>query len=144
MAACAAVALVLSLTGCGAESLSTGALRSHATRICRAANARAARIPTPTLPDQSTAFLQRSVTTLSVELAALRRLHPGGDAKPVYTDALDQFRAEIELMREALTGLKHGGDPVSTVTTLQRHIAPLEIKENTAWDRLEIRACAAS
>jgi hypothetical protein len=142
-AICVAVALAVLVTGCGSSSLSTAALRTRATRICRAANARAARIPTPALPDESAAFLRQSVTTLGAEHTALRRLRPTAEARPVYTEALDQFGQEIALLRDALTGLTHGGDPVSTVATLQRHLAPLEVKENAAWDKLEIGACAA-
>jgi hypothetical protein len=140
------VALVLTavaLAGCGSSPLSTKGLQTRASRICRATDARVERIPTPITPGQGATFLRRSLAALTPELLALRRLHPGGDAGPVYARALSARAAELAAIRASIHRIDHGDDPVLTVQRLQREIAPLEQRENAAWSELAIPACGA-
>jgi hypothetical protein len=136
-------AVVLALAGCGSSPLTTGVLRARATRICRLASGRADRIPTPVLPVQGLTFLKRGIAVLQPELTALVKLHPGGQAAPVYATALQAFRGELAMVKATAESLRRDADPVIAVKTLQRQLAPLQARENAAWESLEIPACLA-
>ena len=136
-----ALLAAIAVYGCGSSTLSTVALRSQAARICRRANARENRIPTPRATRQAGAFLARGVTAIAPELAALRRLDAGGTAAVVYRRALAQLDAELRGLQATVAGLKRGGDPVIAVKTLQRQLAPVELKADAAWRALGIPAC---
>ncbi len=138
-----AAALALVLPGCGSPPLSTSALRARATRICRSAGARADRIPTPTLPVQGATFLERGITVLQPELSALVKLRPAGQSAAPYAAAVRAFRRELAIVKASSESLRRDADPVITVETLQRQLAPIEAQANAAWDTLEIPACLA-
>jgi hypothetical protein len=135
--------LALALAGCGSAPLSTGALRTRAARVCQLASARAQGIPTPTLPVQANTFLKRGVAVLAPELMALIKLRPGAEASPTYTTALQAFRRELAMVKDTAESLRRGGDPVIAVKTLERQLAPLQARENAAWESLQIPACLA-
>jgi hypothetical protein len=127
--------------GCGSSALSTTALRSQASRICGRADTRENRIPTPTATAQATAFLKRGVAAIKPELAALRRLDAGGKAAAVYRHALAELDAELRGLQASVAGLERGADPVIAIKTLQRQLAPVELKADADWRALGIPAC---
>ncbi len=137
----AAVALALALIGCGSSPLSTGALRTRATRVCRLANARADGIPTPTVPSEAMTFLKRGIAIFSPELNTLVKLRPGGQAAQPYATALGAFRRDLAMVQGTADSLRRGGDPLIAVKTLARQLAPIEAQANAAWEALEIPAC---
>jgi hypothetical protein len=133
--------MALALVACGSSSLSDPQLRTRATRICSASRVATNRIPTPSLPSQGAPFLSRGIAALAPELAALAKLHPGGDAAKIYTGALSDSRLELQALRFTLKGLRAGNDPVVAIKTLQQRLAPLESQADDAWGSLGIEAC---
>lgn len=138
-----AAAVALALAGCGSSPLSTGALRTRAARICRLADVRASRIRTPTLPAQGITFLSQGIAVLQPELKALSRLRPGGPADHLFVTALSAFERQLKMVKATADNVRHGGDPVIAVKTLQTQLAPVQSQGDAAWESLEIPGCVA-
>jgi uncharacterized lipoprotein YmbA len=133
--------MALVLAACGASSPSATQLRLAATRVCASAAARAERIATPVAPAASADFLRRGLAVLTPELAQLGRLRAPSDLAATYSSALRSSAGLRTLLGAAVQSLSRGADPVSTVQTLQRQLAPLEARGDAAWRALQIRAC---
>jgi uncharacterized lipoprotein YmbA len=136
-----AVLMALVLAACGASSPSASQLRVAATRACASAAAQAERIATPVAPAGSAEFLRRGLAVLTPELAQLRRLHAPSDLAATYSTALRSSAGLRALLGAAVQSLNRGADPVSTVQTLQRRLAPLEARGDAAWRALDLPAC---
>lgn len=132
------VALVLA--GCG-SSPTAARLAAQATRICDRALDQGARIAPPAVPAQTGAFLRRGITTLSGELSDLRPLRVPHAESDGYATALDSLTQELLILTASEHDLDRGDDPVSTVQTLQRQLAPAEAKGDAAWRTLGVPAC---
>jgi hypothetical protein len=141
--AAAAVLLTacLLLAGCGSGSLSSPQLRTRAGALCRHAKQRTARIPTPAQPSGGAAFLQAGLGALEPELRGLRALRPPRQAASEFAAAVSALRTEVAAIRQTLTGLRGGQDPVIAIKTLQRTLAPQEAAADAAWHRLDIPGC---
>lgn len=138
----AAVVAVLIVSGCGGSGeLSERQLRTRATRACSLATRQSDRIATPRTPAGGAAFVSKGIAVLEPEYRQLRALRPPSDLKQVYDISLTAFSHKLESMRSALTHLRHGGDPVILMKTLQQRLAPLDSSEDGAWQALEIPAC---
>jgi hypothetical protein len=141
----AAVSLAgLATSACGSNSLSTAQLRTRATHACTATNRRLERIPVPEGAKGAYAFLSRGVSALQPEIAALRRLHPGGSAADRYGEAFKARSRELAALESSLKSLRAGNDPVVTVKTLEHQLLPLERRAASAWRALGIEACVRS
>jgi hypothetical protein len=136
-----AVLSALALAACGASSPSARQLRLAATRACVSAASQAERIATPVAPAGSADFLRRGLAVLTPELARLRRLHAPSDLAATYSSAVRSSAGLRALLGAAVESLDHGADPVSTVQTLQRRLAPLEARGDAAWRALDVPAC---
>lgn len=128
---------VPALCGCGSSAPTASQLRNRATVICDAAGRRLNNIPTPTEPTQGEAFVKRGVVVLSREISALRAMHP----PKTFDDALAAKKAELSMLRFTAKGLKAGNDPVVAIKTLQTQLAPVEARDDLAWQQLGIDAC---
>jgi hypothetical protein len=137
----AALAALVTLGGCGGSSLSARDLRADATRACTVGQARTNRITAPASPAAGATFLRRGLAVLTPELDALRSLHPRGGLASNYNAAVDVFGGEVNAIRATLTRLGHGSDPLLGFPALARLLAPLETRENAAWQSLDIPAC---
>lgn len=137
--------LVISIIsgGCGSTPLSLTQLRRQATRICLGGSERAAQIPAPRSPQAGAAFLRRGATVLRPELAELRTLKPSSQAAADYSAALDAFTRELADVSAAARAYTRQSDPAAALQTLQRHLAPLEAREDRAWRTLQIPACVS-
>lgn len=140
----AVLALVLALAGCGTSTMSARQLRTKASRPCRIAQQTLSQIPAPTLPDGAAKFLSRGIAALAPEQAKLAQLHPGGSLGETYRRALAAGDRQLAALRAAAGDLRAGDDPVRTVRTLQRRLAPLEVREAGAWRELGITACVGT
>jgi hypothetical protein len=130
------------LAGCGGGStLSSSQLQTQATSICSLASSRTSRIPTPSTPDGSAAFLQAGIVALTPELTQLRALRPPDDVASVYTATVSSFAERLHDMQGAVSDLSRGDDPVSTMQDLARKLEPLESNENGGWQALQLPAC---
>ena len=137
-----ALALGLAVAGCGGGGqLSAGSLRSQATAVCTTANAQMTAIPTPSTPAATVTFLNRGITVLRPELAALKALNPSGDIAEVYGISLHAFSRKLDALTATVHNIDSGGDPVREMQALQTRLAPLESSENGAWQALQIPAC---
>jgi hypothetical protein len=137
-----AAAVLAVLAGCGGESTLSGTqLQAQATSICALASSRASRIPTPSSPDGSAAFLRAGIAALTPELTGLRALRPPDDVASVYTATVGSFAQKLRDMQGAVQDLDRGDDPVSTMQDLQRKLGPLESDENGGWQALQLPAC---
>jgi hypothetical protein len=137
----ATLAVALALAGCGSSSLSTSQLRTRARRICAGARRRADRIPTPSSPAQTSAYLEHGLAALRPELAALRRLRAPSDFAGEYREGLDALGAEVVALRVAVTRLAAGDDAVVAIRTLQQQLAPDEAQTRRMWSALELPSC---
>jgi hypothetical protein len=136
-----AVLAGLGLWGCGRSSLSDAQLRQAATRVCTAARADSSHILTPGTPAGAASFLTAGVRAYAVELHGLRRLRAAHDAVATLGVATRALAGELDLMRSAVRALSHGADPLSAVPALQRRLAPVESRGDTAWRALDLPAC---
>ncbi len=139
--AAAAAVLALLVAGCGSQPLSSTDLSRQATRLCQLAGAQTDRIPTPSAPAGSAAYLRQGIAVLKPELAQLRALRPPDDVADVYTVSLSSFAKKLSYLNETLHDLDGGEDPVIAMKTLQVDLAPIEKQENGAWQTLQITAC---
>ena len=130
----------LALASCGSSSLSAAQIRSRATKICTATAERTGKIATPASPAGGAAFLNHGIAAIDHEVAQLRALHATGTART----AVDGTAAELAALRFTLKGLHADNDPVITIKTLERRLAPIERRTNAAWRKLEIPACVTS
>jgi len=137
----AALAALVTLGGCGGSSLSAHDLRADVTRSCTIGETRTNRITAPTSPAAGATFLRRGLAVLTPELDALRSLHPPGGLASNYDAAVDAFGGEVNAIRATFAQLGHGGDPLLRFPALARLLAPLETRENAAWQSLGIPAC---
>jgi hypothetical protein len=137
----AALAALVTLTGCGGSSLSSRDLRADATRACAVGQTRTRRITPPASPAAGAMFLRRGLAVLAPELGALRSLHPPGGLESNYNAAVDAFGSEVNAIRATLARLGRGGDPLVGFPALARLLAPLETRQNAAWQSLDIPAC---
>jgi hypothetical protein len=132
----------LAVAGCGGSSqLSASSLRSQASQVCTAADARMSAIPTPPSPSAAVMFLHSGLTVLRPELAALRALKPSGDLAEVYGISLRAFSRKLDTLSTTVHKIDTGGDPVKELQALQSQLGPLESTENGAWQALQIPAC---
>jgi hypothetical protein len=136
-----AVAASLLLAGCGSDRLSADQLRARATRVCVIAGQRTNRIATPSAPAGGARFLKAGIAILTPELAQLRALKPPSDLADVYATSISSFSRKLELLRSAAGQLDSGANPVSAMTELQQHLAPVELAEDGAWRALQVPAC---
>jgi hypothetical protein len=134
-------AVALAIGACGSSSLSNSQLHTQATRICALATVRTARIPTPSSPAGTAAFLDRGASALTPALTRLRRLHPPSEVADVYTATVGTFAQKISYLRGTARDIQHGADPVRALQQLQARLAPLESQENGGWEALELPAC---
>ena len=130
----------LALASCGSSSLSPAQIRSRATKICTATARRTGKIATPASPDGGLVFLNRGIAAIDREVTQLRALHATGTART----AVDGTAAELAALRFTLKGLHASNDPVITIKTLERRLAPIEQRTNAAWRKLDIRACVTA
>jgi hypothetical protein len=128
------------LAGCGSSALSPAQIRSRATNICTATARRTGKIATPTSPNDAVAFLNRGITAIDREVAALRAMHATGAAKT----AVDGTAAELAALRFTLKGLQAENDPVVAIKTLQVRLGPIEQRTNAAWRSLDVPACVTA
>jgi hypothetical protein len=133
--------LAVLVAGCGSAELSDVQLRNRATRLCSTANRQADRIVTPATPSAAVAYLDRGIAVFRPELARLRTLRPPSDLATVYRTSVGAFSQELSALELTVRKLHGGADPVSAMRTLERHLAPLEATEDTAWTSLHVPAC---
>jgi hypothetical protein len=141
LAALAATAAALALSGCGGSSLSNTQLHVRASQICSLANVRTNGIPTPSSPAGTEEFLERGAAALTPALTGLRALHPPEDVADVYSAAVGNLAQKIHKLQLAAHDISRGVDPVRAMRDLQRQLSPLETQENDGWDALELPAC---
>lgn len=139
----APLAVAVISSGCGSTPLSLTQLRTQATRICLGGSEQTAQIPAPRTPQAGAAFLRRGATVLRPELAQLRTLKPSGQAAADYSSALNAFSRELADVTSAARTYSRQSDPAAALQTLQRHLAPLEVRANHAWRTLQIPACVS-
>lgn len=130
----------LALAACGSSSLSAAQIRSRATKICTATARRTAKIATPTSPAEAVAFLNHGIAAIGLEVSQLRALHATGTAQT----AVDGTAAELAALRFTLKGMHADNDPVITIKTLERRLAPIQQRTNAAWRKLDIPACVTT
>ena len=116
-------------------------LRSDATRICTTTTRQTDRIPTPTSPGGATSFLRRGEAAITTEVKQLGTLRPPANVAAVYASALRASGAELRSFRRTVDQLNRGRDPATAIKSLQRGLAPLEARANTAWHTLGTSAC---
>jgi hypothetical protein len=143
MAAVLAVTLAVGLAGCGDSSLSATQLHKAAGRICDSAADRADALATPKSPRNGIKYLSGGVAALTPELRALRKLDPPSDLADQYRVAVDATAAEVHELRTAVKGLRSGNDPVVEIKILQRKLAPLEARADSAWHSIDVPNCAS-
>jgi len=131
----------LALGACGRTQLSTSQLRADATRVCTIATAQANRIASPSAPAGGAMFLRRGVRVLSPELAALRTLNVPRAASETYRSALTAFSQELDVLKAGIRDLDRGADPVAAIKNAQRRLAPLESRQDAAWQALGLPGC---
>jgi hypothetical protein len=131
----------LALGACGAAQLSSSQLRADATRVCASAAAQADRIIPPTAPAGGAKFLRRGVRVLTPELAALRSLKVPRGASEAYGSALTAFSDELDVLEAGIRELDRGADPVAAIKTVQQRLAPLESRQDAAWQALGLPGC---
>jgi hypothetical protein len=141
----AGLALTLIIvTGCGGgPSGSAKRLQVQASRICGAANQRAARIRPPKLGPGDRTFLVRGIGVLAPELTQLRTLRVPGEDRSVYGAAVSTMAAEIGVLRRGVAALDRGQDPALVYAALERRLRPLEARADRAWGALQIPACVS-
>jgi hypothetical protein len=131
----------LALGGCASTQSSTSQLRADATRVCTIATAQANRITPPSAPAGGAMFLRRGVRVLTPELAALRSLKVPRAASEAYGSALTAFSQELDGLKAGIRGLDRGADPVAAIKNVQRRLAPLESRQDAAWQALGLPGC---
>jgi hypothetical protein len=137
--AAAGLLLALALAGCGSSVLTTGQMRTQATRICNVATRQTNAIRTPTEPSGGEQFLNRGIAALDREVTRLRALR----TTDAFGRAVDGNAGELAALRFALDDLRAGDDPVVTIKALEQRLAPLQLRTDAAWDALGIAACAS-
>ncbi len=143
-AAALAATAAIALAGCGGSGrLSSSDLQNKASQVCALTSRRTNKIKTPSSPAGTEAFLRQGITALTPELTELRKLRPPADAQDVYADAMNAAAKQLALLRTAARQIAAGGDPVSTMQTLEQQLGPLVTSENQAWQSLEIPACVS-
>ena len=130
----------LAVAACGSSSLSAAQIRTRATKICTATARRTGKIATPASPSGGVGFLNHGISAISLEVAQLRALHATGMART----AVDGTAAELAALRFTLKGLHADNDPVITIKTLERRLAPIQQRTNAAWRELDIPACVTT
>jgi hypothetical protein len=133
--------VALGLTACGTASPTVARLDAQASRICSRSLAQGARIAPPAVPAQTGAFLRRGITTLTGELADLRSLQVPHPQAATYRAAVDSLTQVLLILTGRVHDLDRGADPVPTVESLQRQLAPVEAKGDAAWRTLGVPAC---
>jgi hypothetical protein len=137
--AAAGLLLALALAGCRSSVLTTGQMRTQATRICSVATRQTNAIPTPTDPSGGEQFLNRGIAALDREVTRLGALR----TTDAFGRAVDGSAGELAALRLALEDLRAGDDPVVTIKALAQQLAPLELRTDAAWAALGITACAS-
>jgi hypothetical protein len=109
-------------------------------RIC--APASSALVHTrPAIPADTTSFLRRGIAALAPELAKLRRLRAPSEQAGAYSTALGSIARELTILTDTVHDLDRGADPLPTIKTLQRRLAPVEADADAAWRTLDVPAC---
>jgi hypothetical protein len=131
----------LALAGCGGSSASISHFRTQAGRVCARALAQDVRIAPPARQAATAAFLRRGIGVLRPELAELRTLRAPGAQAGAYLAALSSLARELTILTSTVHDLDRGADPLPTIKTLQRKLAPVEADGDAAWRTLGIPAC---
>ena len=138
----AAVATLI-VAGCGRTSESVGRLRAQATNVCTRAVDEGALIKPPAVPAATTTFLRRGLAVLRSEVAELRRLPAPTEQAGAYSAAVEALGREEAILTGTVRNLDRGADPLSTIKTLQRRLAPVEADGDAAWRTLDVPACVS-
>jgi hypothetical protein len=139
--AVAAGVCALALAGCGGSSPTLARLQAQASRVCTRAVAAGAEIAAPAAPAHTSAFLRKGIATLRPELASLRTLRAPTAQGSTYAAALQSLARELTILSGTVHDLDRGADPLTTMKTLQRRLAPVESDDDAAWRTLGVPAC---
>jgi hypothetical protein len=131
----------LAIAGCGGSSEPLEKLRAQAGRVCTTALDAGALVTPPRVPSDTSAFLRRGVAVLRPELAGLRRLRAPSEEAGAYSAALASLARELTILTDTAHDLDRGADPMPTIKTLQRRLAPVEADGNAAWRTLGVPGC---
>ena len=140
----AAALCLVALGACGGTPLSVSQLRTNATRVCQAASRQGDRIPTPTSPNQATAFLKSGVPVLRDELTNLRALTPPSSLASTYSSSVAAVSEQLRLLRQAVQRVDAGAEPLGAIRTLQLQLSSSEARGDAGWHSLDIPACATT
>ena len=139
-----AAGLALAVAGCGGgDSLSAKDLRTGAGSICAAARAQTSRIAAPSSPAGAALFLTRGVAVLRSERSQLQTLKPPDDLGHAWSTAMDAFSQRLAAVSATVRDLASGADPVAAMKTLQQRLAPIEAREDDAWQQLDVPPCVS-
>jgi hypothetical protein len=136
-----AAALLLNLTACGDERLTTAELQARATAICAQAAAATDRIAVPNTPAQGERFLREGLAQLRPAVAQLGGLQAPERLRARDARALRLARREVALIAAHARAIAHGDDVIDTYRRLDAALEPLVREENAAWRGLGVPAC---
>jgi hypothetical protein len=134
--------VVLVLAACGSSTLTAGALRMQAGRVCRTAARRSDRIALPSSNAAGGSFLADGIAVFRPELAALRRLAPPARLAAAYRAALGDAKQQLDALIATDQNLRLGGDPVVAIKQLDVELAAINIRDREAWRTVGAPACA--
>ncbi|MFL5817793.1 MAG: hypothetical protein ACJ76L_09335 [Conexibacter sp.] len=139
--ATAFVLLLLTLAGCGDDSLTAQQLHDQATAICTRTAAATERVVVPSTPSQGARFLQQGLSQLRPAVAQLRQLKAPEELRERYDRAVQLAGQEAALIARHERAIASGEDVIDTYRRLEAALEPLVMQENAYWRGLMLPAC---
>jgi hypothetical protein len=135
------LALLLALSACGDDSLTTQQLHDQATAICTRVAAATDRIAMPNAAAQGDSFLQQGLAELRPAAAQLSALKAPQALRNRYDRAVQLAGQEIALIARHERAIAGGDDVIDTYHRLDAELEPLVRQENAYWRGLDVPAC---
>ena len=112
-------------TGGGGDALTAAEYRKQGNALCREAKAEVERIPAPTTPGGLADYLEKTFDIAIESSEEFEGLNPPAQLREAHLESVrqtDEARAKFEAAVEAV---RRSGNPIQTVQTELRKLAPL-------------------
>jgi hypothetical protein len=137
------------LAGCGATTRHVAGTPAPAPRyvaqgnaICSAELARLDRLPRPTTPEQTVAYLPRALAAMRQEVASLRGLDPPGSAGRELAAALSNTDQLAALLGHLLHELRVGTVEFGQLAAVQRRTSAMRGQLDASFRSAGLARCA--
>jgi hypothetical protein len=137
-----------SLAGCGGSTHASTAQApapryvAEGNAICATQLARLSKLPRPTTPEQTIAYLPTALTTMHAEVSGLRTLDPPGAAHAELAAALADTNQLAATLARLLDELQHGTVEFTQLGSVEHRSTTMRARLDARFRQVGLTSCA--